>query len=105
MMSADTASTATIISGVAGIPVELPIGRGPATGFVWELTLPAGVEQLPDGPPLPPEDPPLVGSDRSGRFRVSAPAGDYVIDAVNARPWEPENIAETRVFVLRVSAP
>ena len=39
-----------LIEGVAGEALTLPFPKGPATGYVWEWTVPDGVTRLPDLP-------------------------------------------------------
>ena len=38
------------IQAEAGVPVALPVMRGPATGYQWSLSLPEGVSQVADAP-------------------------------------------------------
>ena len=81
--------------GVAGKPILLPIAHGPATGYDWELDLPAGVERTEDAPgEEPPEDVRLGGSSGS-HLCVTAPPGDHVIVARLVRPWERDRPART----------
>jgi len=76
--------------GVAGEPIRLPITTGPATGYEWRLELPAGVNQIEDEPGSPPEPGERLGGAGGGHLRVTAPAGDHVVVARLARPWEPD---------------
>ena len=84
------------LQGTASHPVALPIGPGPATGYRWALTLPAGIQRLEDGagPEVPPAN--QLGGASGGAIQVVAAApGDYTIEGRLARPWDPEDVART----------
>ena len=90
------------VEGVADEPITLPITVGPATGYEWELELPTGVEQLDDEPGEEPAAHERLGGSRGAHLRVRAPAGEHVILARLARPWErdhPERIVRLRLDV------
>ena len=90
------------VEGVAGEPIELPIGGGPPTGYGWELELPAGVERLDDGSGREPAPEVRLGGSHGGRVRVRAPAGEHAIVARLARPWERDEPARIVRIRLRV---
>jgi predicted secreted protein len=76
-------------SGRRGEPIPLPIAGGPATGYAWHLDLPAGVQRIANGPPRTVDPASALGAPSGGNLRVEAvSAGDYVITARLARPWE-----------------
>jgi predicted secreted protein len=90
------------VEGAAGEPITLPITVGPATGYEWELELPAGVEQLDDEPGEEPAEHERLGGSTGAHLRVRAPAGEHVILARLARPWErdrPERVVRLRLDV------
>jgi|AmaraimetFIIA100_FD_contig_51_12401991_length_482_multi_4_in_0_out_0_2 predicted secreted protein len=77
------------VSGKRGEAIVLPIATGPATGHSWRLELPAGVQRIADGPARAVSPANSVGSGTGGNIRVeAAEAGNYVIEARLARPWE-----------------
>ena len=90
------------IHGEAGVPVALPVARGPATGYQWSLSLPAGVSQVADGPAVPPPPGQHLGAASGAALSVVATPGVYRITATLARPWEPDKPARTVVIVLTV---
>jgi predicted secreted protein len=85
------------------VPVALPIARGPATGYRWSLSLPAGVSQVADGPggPVPPSQ--RLGAASGAALFVVAVPGVYQIAATLARPWAPDKPARTVVIQLTVN--
>jgi putative addiction module killer protein len=80
----------------------VPIAAGPATGHDWILELPAGVEQIEDGPARPVDPSKRLGSAVGGYLRVTAPQGTYVITARLARPWERDRPVRVVEIQLRV---
>ena len=78
------------LHGIAGHPIELPIAAGPATGHVWKLELPDGVERIDDGPQRPVDPLTRLGGASGGFLRVKAVKGEYLITGRLARPWEPD---------------
>jgi predicted secreted protein len=68
----------------------LPIAGGPATGYAWRLELPEGVKQI--------EDSPERSLDPS--VRLGGAAGEHVVTARLARPWEPDN--SVRLVTIRL---
>ncbi len=89
------------VDGKPGAPIELPIARGPATGYVWRLELPAGIRQVADGPPRPVDPKAAIGAGTGAHLQVEAgAAGDYVITARLARQWEPDRPA--RIVRIRL---
>jgi predicted secreted protein len=86
--------------GKAGHPIALPIAAGPATGYAWSLALPEGVERIEDGPARPLDPSVRLGGAAGGYLQVTAPAGDHLISARLARPWEPDQ--PVRVVVIRL---
>jgi inhibitor of cysteine peptidase len=89
------------VRGTAGVPIELPIGPGPATGHQWTLELPAGVRRIDDSEPVATGQ---LGDPPGSRIRVIATPGEHVIDARLARPWEANPVREVRLR-LHVDAP
>lgn len=88
------------VSAKCGEPITLPIAPGPATGYSWHLELPAGVRRIADGPPRAVDPAVARGAAVGGNLRVeAAQAGDLVITARLARPWEPDQ----PVRVVRIS--
>ncbi len=86
------------VRGVAGIPIVLPIGGGPATGHHWTLDLPPGVRQISDSEPEPhPDERTRLGGASGSRLRVLAEAGEHLVTARLARPWERNAIREVRL--------
>ena len=84
------------LQGTAGQPVSLPISPGPATGYRWQLRLPAGVQRLEDapGPEVPAGT--NLGASLAGAIRVvAATPGTYTIDGQLVRPWDEEDVART----------
>jgi predicted secreted protein len=77
--------------GRAEEPIVLPIAAGPATGYVWHLELPEGIIRIDDGPERFVEASVRLGGASGGRLRVTAPAGEHVVVARLARPWQPDN--------------
>ena len=89
------------LDGVAGVPVPLPIGGGPVTGYRWELTLPDGVTRA-DDPSASADLTPGAGS--GARIRVvAAVAGEYVVLARLVRPWEPDQPAREVRIALHIA--
>lgn len=88
------------VKGTAGEAITLPIATGPATGHVWKLELPEGVERIEDGPERPVEPAERLGGASGGHLRIRAPRGVHTIIARLARPWEPDR--PTRVVRIRV---
>lgn len=78
------------VEGKAGQPIALPIAAGPATGYAWSLALPEGVERTEDGPASPVDPSARLGGAAGGYLQVTAPAGEHLIIARLARPWEPD---------------
>jgi predicted secreted protein len=76
------------INGKAGEAIVLPITQGPATGYEWTLELPPGVERLEDGPPREVETSTALGAATGAPLQVLAAAGDYLVIARLARPWQ-----------------
>jgi predicted secreted protein len=89
-----------VVQGTSGNPIELPIAAGPATGHVWKLELPHGVERIEDGPQRPVDPSTRLGGATGGNLRVKAPRGEHVITARLARPWQPDSPA--RVVQIRL---
>jgi predicted secreted protein len=90
------------IQAEAGVPVALPVMRGPATGYQWSLSLPEGVSQVADAPAtaVPPDQ--RLGGASGAALSVLAVPGVYRIVATLARPWEPDKPARTVVILLTV---
>ena len=91
------------LQGTAGQPVALPIGPGPATGYRWMLTMPAGIQRLEDGagPEVPAAN--QLGGAVAGAIRVVVAApGDYTIEGRLVRPWDQEDIARTVRIQLHI---
>jgi predicted secreted protein len=88
------------VKGQAGKPIDLPIANGPATGYSWRLELPKGVSRVEDGPERRVPAGQRLGGSSGGHIRVTAAAGDYVIEARLVRPWEPNRPA--RVVEIRL---
>jgi len=86
----------------AGQPVSLPISHGPATGYSWKLSLPAGITQAEDGPPPALASSARAGGAARGALRVSAEKGEHLIEAQLVRPWMPNEPA--RRVRIRVRA-
>lgn len=76
------------MKGKAGQPVDLPIAGGPPTGYQWRLELPEGVEQVDEGPQRQVDSATRLGDASGGFLRVKAQAGQYLITARLARPWQ-----------------
>ncbi len=91
------------IQAVAGEPVLLPIATGPATGYVWRLELPKGVERLEDGPPRKVDPSMRMGGAEGGYLRVRAGAGEHVIIATLCRPWAPDDAVRRVEIHLHVA--
>ncbi|SDJ26768.1 hypothetical protein SAMN05444157_2551 [Frankineae bacterium MT45] len=85
------------VTGTAGEPIELPIGPGPATGHVWRLRLPDGVQRVDDTPSTTPDPLRALGSSMGRKFQVIAPAGDHQIEAELARPNEDHSVRVVRI--------
>lgn len=99
MSSAPVPEDATV-DGIAGEPIALPISPGPATGHRWYLDLPDGVHRIDDEPGREPDEQHGMGESLGGRLRVVAPAGDHVITATLARPWErPAAVRRVRIHL------
>jgi predicted secreted protein len=88
------------VEGKAGEPITLPIASGPATGYAWRLDLPEGVARIEDGPPRTVQPAERLGGATGGYLRVTAPAGEHLVVARLARPWEPDRPA--RVVSIRL---
>lgn len=84
-------------------PASLPISPGPATGYRWELTLPAGVEKAEEGPARETVESARLGSAASGALRVKAKRGEHVIEAKLVRPWAPDDPIRRVRITLHVS--
>jgi predicted secreted protein len=78
------------LRGIAGNPIDLPIAAGPATGHVWSMDLPSGVERIDDGPKRSVDPLTRLGGAIGGNLRVKAAKGEHLIVARLARPWEPD---------------
>jgi predicted secreted protein len=76
------------VKGVGGQTIELPIAGGPPTGYAWRLDLPEGVEQVQEGEQRLIDPAARLGGASGGFLRVRAPAGQYLIEARLARPWQ-----------------
>lgn len=87
------------IDGVAGEPIVLPIGPGPATGHSWTLELPPGVQRLPDTAPVAPEPGVQLGAAQGSRMQVKAPVGEHTILARLGRPWEQRPVRSVRIVL------
>jgi len=90
------------VQGTAGEPIQLPIAAGPATGYVWQLEMPTGVHRIGDGPERQVDPKSALGAASGGRLQVTAQAGDYVVSARLARPWQgdlPVRIVRIRLHV------
>ncbi|SOD73596.1 predicted secreted protein [Jatrophihabitans sp. GAS493] len=85
------------VTGVAGQPIVLPIGPGPATGHVWRLRLPDGVRQVDDTAATMPDPLHALGASMGRKFQVQAEAGDHQIDAELARPNEEKAVRVVRI--------
>lgn len=85
-----------LIEGVAGEALTLPFPKGPATGYVWEWTVPDGVTRLPDLPDPPPEMRPGAPDGSLPQVLVDEP-GDYEVYGEFGRPWE--DAPERRVVI------
>lgn len=83
------------VEGKAGQPVALPMAQGPATGYSWWLSLPAGVVQVDDGAPRTPLPGQHLGAAVSGPLRVQAGPGRYRLTARLARRWSPDDAMQT----------
>jgi len=92
------------VDGVAGEPIVLPFGPGPAILQRWTFELPPGVHRLPDspaqtgGPGDPGGDP---GDPPGSRYRLVAEAGRHTVIARFGAPRdaEPAIVAEIRLDV------
>lgn len=87
-------------AGKAGEAIVLPVANGPATGYEWRLSLPQGVERIEDGPLRPIDPSAESGGAAGGHLRVRASAGEHVIVAHLARPWQPDK--PVRVALIRL---
>ena len=87
-----------VVHGQANTPVELPLRQPPATGYAWQLELPAGVVRASDGPGQPGR----LGDASGGALRAIAPAGRYRLTASLSRPWAPSEAIRTVVIDLVV---
>jgi predicted secreted protein len=104
MMSGSVQAEEMHVAGKRGEPITLPIARGPATGHAWRLELPAGVRQIADGPPRPVDPSVVLGAATGGYLRVEADvAGEHVIVARLARPWEPDGPVRVVRITLHVA--
>lgn len=90
------------VTGKPNEPITLPIAGGPATGFSWRLDLPAGVEQIEDGPERSAGDSARLGAATGGSLRVTATRGEHTIVARLVRPWEPDQPARVVRIQLHV---
>jgi predicted secreted protein len=88
------------VDGVAGEPITLPIWTGPATGYAWQLELPPGVVRIEDAPARAVDPSARLGGAEGGAMRVTAPAGEFVIEGRLARPWDPQDAV--RVVRIRL---
>lgn len=97
---ADTEPTRWLIEATAREPFTLPFPKGPATGYVWQWSLPDGVTRLPDLP-APPAVMMPGAPDGSLPQLLVAEAGDYEVYGEFGRPWEdaPERCV---VITLRI---
>jgi predicted secreted protein len=92
------------VSGRYGEAISLPIAGGPATGYSWRLELPPGLQRIADGPSRSVSPASAIGAGLGGSLRVeAADAGDYVIVARLARPWEPDRPARLIRINLHVA--
>jgi predicted secreted protein len=89
-------------TGQADQPIGLPIWTGPATGYEWQLSLPAEVQRIEDGPARPVDPARRLGAAQGGQIRVTAPSGDHQIEARLARPWDPDHPLRVLRIRLRV---
>jgi predicted secreted protein len=90
------------VEGNAGEPIGLPIANGPATGYAWQLDLPAGVVRIEDGPERQVDPSGRLGWPAGGQLRVTAPRGEHVIVARLIRPWEPDQPVRVVKICLHV---
>lgn len=88
------------VRGKAGQPIELPIAQGPATGYSWQLDLPAGVVRLEDGPERPGTPGRHLGAAVGGAMRVQAPEGQFTLTARLARPWGGEAVRTVAIDLV-----
>ena len=75
------------VHGHAGAAIELPITLGPATGYVWKLEMPAGVEAIDSGQARPIDPSERAGGAQGGRLRIRAVAGEHEVTARLQRPF------------------
>lgn len=87
-------------TGVADEPITLPIWTGPATGYAWHLELPPGVVRIEDASGRIVDPAVRLGGAEGGALRVTAPAGEFVIEGRLARPWDLQDAA--RVVRIRL---
>ena len=92
----------------AGKPIELPLPRGAANGFSWQLLLPVGVTIAPTtvsnrleeshaGEPGEPGEP-VAGHAAA----ICASLGTHEIEARLVRPWLPQ--APIRTILIQLTA-
>jgi predicted secreted protein len=86
----------------AGVPVALPVARGPATGYRWSLALPPGVTQVADTPGTPAPPGQHLGGASGAALCVVGEPGVHRITATLARPWEPDKPARIVEITLTV---
>jgi predicted secreted protein len=91
------------VQGKAGVPIDLPISSGPATGYHWEFELPEGVERYADstGALVPATS--HLGTSPGGNIRLTAVPGEHLVTARMIRPWNPDEPIRTARIRLRVS--
>jgi predicted secreted protein len=91
------------VNGKAGQPITLPLSDGPATGYSWQLTLPAGGSRVEDGPGKTPAGEERLGASTAGALQVTAAAGEYTLHARLARPWAADRPVRTVTIHLHVN--
>ncbi|MDA3730541.1 protease inhibitor I42 family protein [Niameybacter massiliensis] len=83
-----------------GQKLTIKLAENPSTGYKWQVTFPEGITILedyftPSGTNLPGE-----GGEHTWIIRANA-VDTYVIEFKKARPTEPDNVIDTKVFKLK----
>ncbi|MFZ6844654.1 protease inhibitor I42 family protein [Undibacterium sp. RuTC16W] len=83
-----------IVEGIEGDDIALPLGTSSATGFHWDVDLPAGlsfVDKSPVNTGRDAEDATEAGGGPAQQLSVNGVAGIYQISAKLIRPWDKAN--------------